>query len=143
MEQPLRNNSESSTASSPASEPGKKQQKRKLPSPRELVSHYEAQGMKTQDASFKVIEDLQNALFRMMVSSSAGRNSPTGPRPSSENSKKLDVIGARLLQLEMKVDSKPGYPQTLALGVASGALLRAAGEIWTAVRRATSSNTDH
>ncbi|XP_071921867.1 uncharacterized protein [Coffea arabica] len=64
----------------------------------------------------------------------------------SDSSRKLDVINARLLQLDMKVDSKPGYPQSLAIGVASGALLQgftsAAAQIWTAVRRATNPGRD-
>ncbi|KAL3520234.1 hypothetical protein ACH5RR_018383 [Cinchona calisaya] len=124
----------------------KKQVKRKLPTPRELVSLYESQGMDTQEASLKVIEDLQNALFRMTLSSSGastGRSNKQGPS-SSDTSRKLDIINARLLQLDMKVDSKPSYPQTLAIGITSGALLHvfgsAAAQIWTAVRRVTSNS---
>lgn len=142
MEQPLKNNTP--PESPPATQPENMKKKRKLPTPTELVAHYEKQGMETREASLKVIDDLQNALFRMMVSSSSGgRPSPTGAGSSSDTSKKLDVINARLLQLEMKVDSKPGYAPSLAVGIASGAILRAASEIWTAVRRATSSNSGH
>lgn len=142
MEQPIKNNSP--PASSPTTEPEKRRKKRTLPSPRELVGHYEKQGMETQEAALKVIDDLQNALLRMTVSSSSGgRPSPPGAGSLSETSKKLDVINARLLQLEMKVDSKPGYAPSLAVGIASGAVLRAASEIWTAVRRATSSTNGH
>ncbi|KAK4355012.1 hypothetical protein RND71_027206 [Anisodus tanguticus] len=58
----------------------------------------------------------------------------------------FDVINARLLSLDMKVDSKPGYPQTLAIGLASGSLLQvlprvaeSVGQIWNTVRSATNS----
>lgn len=127
-----RNNNESS----------KKKVTRKLPSARELVSHYESQGMDSQEASFKVIEDLQGALFRVITSS---RNDKSR-NVSSETSRKLDVINARLLSLDMKVDSKPGYPQTLAIGLASGGLLQvlprvaeSVVQIWKSVRNATNS----
>lgn len=142
MEQPPKNNS--LPESSPTTQPQKAKKKRTLPSPRELVGHYEKKGMETQEASLKVIADLQNALLKMMVSSpNGGRPSPRGARSSSESSKQLDVINSRLLQLEMKVDSKPGYAPSLAIGIASGAILRAASEIWTAVRRATTCSSGH
>lgn len=129
---------------SASSDPGKK--KSKLPSPRELVSHYESRGMDTQEASFKVIEDLQNAVLKMMVSSSGRRNSSPGAGLASDTSRKLDVIAARMIQLDTKLDSKPGHAQTLAIGLGSGVLLQAftsaAAQVWAAVRRATSTNSD-
>ncbi|KAI7986393.1 hypothetical protein LOK49_LG14G02266 [Camellia lanceoleosa] len=130
------------------------QKKRKLPTAQELIAYYESQGMESKEASVKVIEDLQKALFFRITSSSSSR----GISNSSDTKKKmvmaetsrkqLDVINARLINLEMKLDSKPGYPQTLAIGVASGATLRGLGtlfphvaaafsHIWNAVRSIT------
>ncbi|KAL2491576.1 ribosomal protein-related [Abeliophyllum distichum] len=115
---------------------GKKKNRRRLPSPRELVEHYEKEGMDTQEASFKVIQDLQNAVFRMITSTQSKKK---GNSDSDVTSKKLDVIHSRLLQLEMKLDSKPGYPQAVAVGVASAGIWNAAVQIWNSVSRASSS----
>ncbi|KAK3015899.1 hypothetical protein RJ639_007635 [Escallonia herrerae] len=128
--------------------PMTKNKKRKLPSPRELIAHYESQGMETQDASIKVIEDLQNAVFRLVAGRANGNSNRKAGGETPPLSRKLDVISSRLVNLEMKVDSKPGYAQTLAIGVASGALLRGVGsviphvagalaQIWNSVRTAT------
>ncbi|CAN4094887.1 unnamed protein product [Withania somnifera] len=132
--------------SSNNNENNKKKVTRKLPSPRELVSHYESQGMDSQEASFKVIEDLQGALFRVISTSRNDKNRNNDRNVSSETSRKLDVINARLLSLDMKIDSKPGYPQMLAIGVASGGLLQVLPrvaesfvQIWNTVRNATNS----
>uniref|UniRef100_A0A5B6Z7Z1 Uncharacterized protein n=1 Tax=Davidia involucrata TaxID=16924 RepID=A0A5B6Z7Z1_DAVIN len=140
----------------PAKEKGSGGQKRKLPSAQELIAHYESQGLQTQEASIRVIEDLQNVLFRVVTTSGSGSGSGSGS--SSKNQKlfmgetwsrrKLDVLNSRLLNLDRKIDSKPGYPETLAIGVASGALLRgfgalfphvfgALGQMWNAVRNST------
>ncbi|XP_057968557.1 uncharacterized protein LOC131158027 [Malania oleifera] len=121
-------------------------QKRKLPTARELISHYESQGMDAQEASLKVIDDLQNALFRV-VTSGRGRKD----KFMAETSRKLDTANTRLAILEMKVDSKPGYGETFAIGVASGAALKgigsvlpnivgAVGQIWDAVKSTTKSS---
>ncbi|CAI9090491.1 OLC1v1025270C1 [Oldenlandia corymbosa var. corymbosa] len=132
--------SKNDAAALPSPDSQKNKPKRKIPSPRELVAQYESRGMDTQEASFKVIEDLQNALFRTMLSNRKDRKSPPGQSP--DISRKLDVINGRLLQLDMKVDSKPGYPQMLAIGVTSGAIVGAvakgASEIWAAIQRTTS-----
>ncbi|XP_009619636.1 uncharacterized protein [Nicotiana tomentosiformis] len=127
-------------------ESSKKKVTRKLPSPKELVSHYESQGMDSQEASFKVIDDLQGALFRM-ISTSRNDKNRNNRNMSSETSRKLDVINARLLSLDMKVDSKPGYPQALAIGLAAGGLLQvlprvanSVVQIWNTVRSATNSS---
>lgn len=135
---------------------GKKKagEKRGLPSPKEMIAHYESKGMDTGEASVKVIEDLQSALFRKFVQENKKtKKNAGGPGADSSppNSRKLDVINSRLIQLEMKVDSKPGYPQTLAIGVASGALLggignllphlaASAANIWKSVTTAATSN---
>ncbi|XP_004252873.1 uncharacterized protein [Solanum lycopersicum] len=149
--QPIRNEKEEiketdTTASTNNNESSKKKVTRKLPSARELVSHYESQGVDSQEASYKVIEDLQGALFRVISTSRNDKNRNNNRNVSSETSRKLDVINARLLSLDMKVDSKPGYPQTLAIGMASGGLLQvlprvaeSVVQIWNSVRNATNS----
>lgn len=100
-----------------------------LPSPREMITHYESKGMDAQEASLKVIEDLQNALFRRLVLERKKMKKAGGGGDSTSSSQKLDVINSRLINLDLKLDSKPGYPQTLAIGVASGTLLHGIGTI--------------
>lgn len=120
-----------------------KKRKIKLPTPQEMISHYESQGMGSQEASIKVIDDLQHLLFRV-VSSDRGKK---GKFPV-EVSRKLDTANARLAILEMKLDSKPGYPESFAIGVASAAAFRgvaavwphvaaSAAQIWSSIRGAT------
>lgn len=57
----------------------------------------------------------------------------------------MDVINSRLMNLEMKVDLKPGYVQSLAIGVVSGTVVNgigavvphlasSVGNLWNAVR---------
>ncbi|XP_057417481.1 uncharacterized protein LOC130711766 [Lotus japonicus] len=97
---------------------------KKLPSPRELISHYESQGMETEEASLKVIEDLQKALFGV-ISSGRGKKD----KLLSDSSRKMDAVNSRLAILDMKLDSKPGYVETFAIGVASGAALKGIGAV--------------
>ncbi|KAK4394966.1 hypothetical protein Sango_1650900 [Sesamum angolense] len=125
----------------PPSEESKKKSKRIMPSPRELVSHYEKQGMESQEASLKVIQDLQGALFRM-ITANANRNRNRNRNSNSPDvtSAKLDAIHSSLLHLEMKLDSKPSYPQALAIGVTSAGVWNAALHLWNVVRQATSSS---
>lgn len=111
----------------------KKKKRRMMPSPGELIAHYESKGMNQQEASVKVIQDLQNILFRVVSAENKKSKSPS----MSE----VEVVKSRLVRLEKKLDSKPGYPQTLAIGVASGALLQGIGHlssafahIWDSVR---------
>ncbi|KAL8110618.1 uncharacterized protein LOC141670756 [Apium graveolens] len=128
--------------------PTNKTPPKKLPTPTELVAHYESKGLNPQEASLKVIEDLQKALFRKLVLENKNRKSgspgETG-NGSVSSSRKLDVINSRLMNLEMKVDMKPGYLQSLAIGVVSGAavngigavvphLASSVGNLWNAVR---------
>ncbi|CAK9146125.1 unnamed protein product [Ilex paraguariensis] len=154
MEKPATPN-QSQISSASEERNGNTQKRKKLPNARELIAHYESQGMETQEASVKVIEDLQNVLFRVVTSNRGGKNNGGNGNKKgnsmAEISRKLDVINVRLVNLEMKVDSKPGYPESLAIGVASGAVLRgiggvlphvagAFGQIWNAVRSATKIN---
>ncbi|XP_022955496.1 uncharacterized protein LOC111457504 [Cucurbita moschata] len=99
-------------------------QRRKLPSPQELVSHYESQGLTSHDASIKVIEDLQNALVRI-ISSGRGKKD----KLLVDTSRKIDATNTRLAILDLKLDSKPGYAQTFALGLASGSVLNGIGAV--------------
>ena len=116
---------------------GEKARKKKMPSPRELVTRYEKQGMSTQEASLKAIGDLQGAMFRMIAAKNKRDDSNSSPQVISA---KLDAVHARLVQLETKLDYKPSYPQALALGIASASLWNGARELWNSVRRATSSD---
>ncbi|KAF8369691.1 hypothetical protein HHK36_021020 [Tetracentron sinense] len=131
--------------SSPSSSATKEAQKMKLPTPQDLVAHYESEGLNNKDASMKVIEDLQNVLYRV-VSSGRGRKD----KFMAETSRKLDTANTRLAILELKMDSKPGYPESLAIGVASAAIFKGFGsvfphvvgafaQIWDAVRGSTKS----
>lgn len=128
-----------------------KKSTKKLPTPTEMIAHYESKGLNTQEASLKVIEDLQKALFRKLVVDNNRNSGNAGEGNGSvSSSRKLDVINSRLMNLEMKVDMKPGYPQALAIGVASGAVLNGIGAVvphlassvanlWDAVRSFTRS----
>lgn len=98
--------------------------RRKPPSPQELISHYESQGLTSHDASIKVIEDLQNALFRI-ISSGRGKKD----KLLVETSRKIDSTNNRLALLDLKLDSKPGYAETFALGLASGSVLNGIGAV--------------
>lgn len=104
--------------------------KMKLPKPQELISHYESKGLDSQEASMKVIEDLQTALFRV-ISSGRGRKD----KLLVETSRKLDATNNRLAILDMKLDSKPGYAQTFAIGVASGLTFKGIGTVFPHVLR--------
>ncbi|XP_057419227.1 uncharacterized protein LOC130713480 [Lotus japonicus] len=78
--------------------------KKRLSSPRELISHYESQGMETEEASLKVIEDLQKALFGVIFSGRGKKD-----KLLTDSSTKMDAVNNRLNILDMKLDSKPVY----------------------------------
>ncbi|KAL4334498.1 hypothetical protein GQ457_07G032990 [Hibiscus cannabinus] len=118
--------------------------KRKIPTPQELISHYQTQGLDAQEASVKVIEDLQNVVMRV-VSSNA---KPKKDKFFIDASRKMDSVSNRLAVVDMKLDSKPGYLETFAIGVASGAafngissvlphVFEGISQIWSSVRTAT------
>lgn len=121
------------------------QQKRKLATPQELISHYQNQGLDSEQASIKVIEDLQNVLFRLI---SANNSKSKKDKLSADAARKIDVLNTRIAVLDVKVDSKPGYVETFAIGVASGtalngicsvlpSVLEGVGQIWSSVRAVT------
>ena len=149
MQQPLTPNTPPSETTSNSTEKkgtATATKKRKLPTPKELISHYESQGLDSQEASMKVIEDLQKALFGV-ISSGRGKKD----RLLGDTSRKIDAINSRVAVLDMKVDSKPGYAETFAIGVASGAaftgikavmphVLGGIAQIWNSVTNATKSS---
>ena len=95
--------------------------------------------MEPQEASLKVIDDLQAALFWVISFSCCKKD-----QFIVDASGKLDTANAHLAILEMKLDSKPGYPQTLALGVTSieitstlPQVFGAFSQIWSSIRSAS------
>ena len=118
--------------------------KKKFPTPQELISHYQTQGLDSQQASIKVIEDLQNVVMRVVSSNSRSKKD----KFLVDTSRKIDSVNSRLAVVDMKLDSKPGYLETFAIGIASGAALNGIGsvlprvfegfaQIWSSVRTAT------
>ncbi|KAE8688233.1 putative F-box family protein [Hibiscus syriacus] len=118
--------------------------KRKIPTPQELISHYETQGLDAQEASVKVIEDLQNVVMRVVSSSTK----PKKDKFLIDASRKMDSLNNRLAVVDVKLDSKPGYLESFAIGVASGAafngissvlphIFEGIAQIWSSVRTAT------
>ncbi|XP_062026048.1 uncharacterized protein LOC133742405 [Rosa rugosa] len=143
MEQPLTPNSNPQKPTKPTDPNALK---KKLPTPQELISHYESQGLDTQEASLKVIGDLQTALFRV-ISSGRGRKD----KLLAETSRKVDNTNNSLAILNMKLDSKPGYGESFAIGLASGLtfqgvqsvlphVFKGFGDIWNSVRNVEKEN---
>ncbi|KAJ4788074.1 hypothetical protein LUZ62_039320 [Rhynchospora pubera] len=93
----------------------KNRNKKQLPSPEEILSHYESQGLDTRAASLQAISHLQALLFKTVASNSAS------------SVRKVDTINTRLAIIEAKLDSKPGFVQSFAIGVVSGAALNGFG----------------
>ncbi|GJW40645.1 SPIRAL1-like protein 1 [Tanacetum coccineum] len=101
-----------------------KKNMKKLPSAKEMVAHYESKGMDTQEASLKVIDDLQNLLLKVVV--------------VNNNTKKKNSNSDEVLKrMESKLDSKPGYPQSIAIGFLSGGVAASVAHIWNSVRSST------
>lgn len=111
--------------------------KRKIPSPEELISHYESKGLDSRQSAIKAIEDLQGVVFRLIASNRKEKLDP-------QVSRKVESLHSRLAVLDMKLDSKPGYGGAFGVGLASGValqgmqsvlphFLRAMGEIWSSV----------
>ncbi|GAV73707.1 H_PPase domain-containing protein [Cephalotus follicularis] len=116
MEQPLTPNSSPQAPNQPREKPTT--QRQKLPTPQELITLYTEQGIESQEASIKVIEDLQNVLYKLISSNNIKSKQD---KFMAETSRKMDAFNNRLAVVDMKVDSKPGYGETFAIGVASGA----------------------
>uniref|UniRef100_A0A803N4Q9 Uncharacterized protein n=1 Tax=Chenopodium quinoa TaxID=63459 RepID=A0A803N4Q9_CHEQI len=56
-----------------------------------------------------------------------------------EASRKLDTANTRLAIIEMKLDSKPGYPESVAIGVTSTVAFRDVAAVWPQLVFAASS----
>ncbi|CAH8388920.1 unnamed protein product [Eruca vesicaria subsp. sativa] len=122
---------------------GRKQKTKKFPTATELISHYQEQGLEPAEASVKVIEDLQNALVRIVSSSKNNSKDKL-----LTDARKIDAINGRLAVVDAKLETKPGYVVTFVLGLASGAALnginavlphvtRGIGQVWSAVTSGT------
>ncbi|CAI0410035.1 unnamed protein product [Linum tenue] len=101
--------------------------------------------MSSHEASMKVIEDLQNVLFRVV---SANSSKAKKDKAAVDASRKIDVVNSRVAVVDMKLDSKPGYLGAFGVGIASGVALRGVekvlpnvlegiGQIWSAVGSVT------
>ncbi|XVF74927.1 hypothetical protein PTKIN_Ptkin13bG0149500 [Pterospermum kingtungense] len=123
--------------------------KKKMPTAQELISHYQTQGLDSEQASIKVIEDLQNVVMRVVSSNSKSKKDT---KFFIDTSRKLDSLNNRLAVVDMKLDSKPGYLQTFAIGIASGAafngissvlphVFEGLAQIWSSVATATKSSS--
>ncbi|KAL5718133.1 hypothetical protein ACHQM5_011069 [Ranunculus cassubicifolius] len=72
----------------------------------------------------KVIDDLQNVLVRVISSGRGKKDKFMG-----ESSRKLDHMNTRLAILELKMYSKPGFGQSLAISVGAGAIVNGFGSV--------------
>ncbi|KAJ4915977.1 ribosomal protein-related [Raphanus sativus] len=146
MKQPTLPNAAAEETKPEQNQTGAKQKPKKFPTAAELISHYQKQGgLEPAEASVKVIEDLQNALVRVASSS---KNASSSKSKLLADARKIDAISGRLAVVDAKLETKPGYVETFALGLASGAALngvsavwphvaRGIGQVWSAVRSGT------
>ncbi|VVA91574.1 unnamed protein product [Arabis nemorensis] len=143
MKQPATPNAADETITE-QNQTGAKQKSKKFPTPTELISHYQKRGLEPAEASIKVIEDLQNALVRVVSSS---RNASSKDKLLTD-ARKIDAINGRLAVVDAKLETKPGYVETFVLGLASGTVLnginavwphvtRGIGQVWSAVKSGT------
>ncbi|CAF2258206.1 unnamed protein product [Brassica napus] len=114
------------------SQTGAKQKPKKLPTATELISHYQKRGLEPAEASVKVVEDLQNALVRVVSSS---KNNASSKDKLLTDARKIDAINGRLAVVDAKLETKPGYVETFVLGLASGAALNGINAVWPHVTR--------
>ncbi|KAI6672110.1 hypothetical protein NL676_006995 [Syzygium grande] len=101
----------------------------KMPSPEELLSHYESRGLDSHQASLQAIDDLQKLLSRVLSSRGAAPPAKADRGSPPDLARKMDAASGRLALLEMKLDSKPGYAEAFAIGVGSGAALNGMGSL--------------
>ncbi|CAN8293021.1 unnamed protein product [Cochlearia groenlandica] len=143
MKQPGMPNAAAETKSE-QNQTGTNQKSKKFPTATELIVHYQKRGLEPAEASVKVIEDLQNALVRVVSSS---KNASSKDKLLTD-ARKIDAINGRLAVVDAKLETKPGYVETFVLGLASGASLnginavwphvtRGVGQIWSAVKSGT------
>ncbi|PKA57886.1 hypothetical protein AXF42_Ash012425 [Apostasia shenzhenica] len=136
--------SPNATAAGESKQENKNGRRTRPPTPEEVLAYYQSQGLDAQSASLKAIADLQTLLLR-----GGARGGSAASRRDFQ--RKLDNINTRVAILDMKLDSKPGYPESLAIGLAAGGFLhglsaalppalRALADAWRSV---TSAATSH
>ncbi|KAG1364528.1 hypothetical protein COCNU_11G013550 [Cocos nucifera] len=137
MEQPSTPNASSPPPNDTTTTNNKNKKKRQLPGPEEVLAHYEAQGLGTREASLQAIGELQSLLYKSVVSGRGGKK-------DTDSVRKLDTLNTRLAIIEVKLDSKPSFLQSFAIGLASGAaippILSGLGAMWNAVKTTTRSS---
>eukprot|EP00252_Welwitschia_mirabilis_P003687 TRINITY_DN13741_c0_g1_i1.p1 TRINITY_DN13741_c0_g1~~TRINITY_DN13741_c0_g1_i1.p1 ORF type:complete len:150 (-),score=26.67 TRINITY_DN13741_c0_g1_i1:364-813(-) len=109
-----------------------KKMKPKKPDPAELIKMYEERGLNTTEASHKAISDLQSFASELLARL---KDESSRPRSSARDKQ----INNRLSVLEMKIDSKPSMPQSLAIGVTASAIVSAAPSVFNALASTWSS----
>ncbi|KAG6485259.1 hypothetical protein ZIOFF_053793 [Zingiber officinale] len=121
--------------SSAAADESSNKKRRPPPGPAEVLAHYESQGLSPREASLRAVGELQELLYKY----AAKKN-----RFATDYPRKLDSFNTRLAVLEMKLDAKPGFPESLAIGVAASAfassvphVLSGLRSIWDSVRSAS------
>jgi len=65
-------------------------------------------------------------LFRVIASNSRGKKD----KLAGEASRKIDAVNTRVAVVDMKLDLKPGYAETFAIGVASASAFRGVETVW-------------
>ncbi|KAG2268452.1 hypothetical protein Bca52824_063007 [Brassica carinata] len=118
MKQPATPNAAEETKAE-QNQTGAKQKPKKIPTATELISHYQKRGLEPAEASVKVIEDLQNALVRVVSSS---KNNASSKDKLLTDARKIDAVNGRLAVVDAKLETKPGYVETFVLGLAGAAL---------------------
>uniref|UniRef100_A0A0D3DPW8 RNase H type-1 domain-containing protein n=1 Tax=Brassica oleracea var. oleracea TaxID=109376 RepID=A0A0D3DPW8_BRAOL len=131
MKQPATPNAAEETKAE-QNQTGAKQKPKKIPTATELISHYQKRGLEPAEASVKVIEDLQNALVRVVSSS---KNNASSKDKLLTDARKIDAVNGRLAVVDAKLETKPGYVETFVLGLASGAALNGINAVWPHVTR--------
>ncbi|KAG0470409.1 hypothetical protein HPP92_017109 [Vanilla planifolia] len=118
-----------------------KKNRRQPPSPEEVLSFYESKCLDPRAASLMAIGDLQSLVLRSSTSPRQDRLAA-----SEELSRKLANLNSRLIVLDMKLNTKPAFPESFAIGIASGAVLnglpyafRALSHAWGSVASITAS----
>ncbi|WOK92088.1 hypothetical protein Cni_G00779 [Canna indica] len=130
-------------ATSSGGDNGSIKAKKRASVPEEILAHYESQGLGAREAALEAVSDLQTLLYSSIAAGQGKKD-----RFMTDSLRKLDNANARLAILESRLDSKPDIGQSLAVGLASGALLRGADAalphvlgglraVWDSVRAAT------
>lgn len=113
--------------------------RKKPPAPEVWIAHYEAQDFNNKEASMKVIKELRALLYKTVVAGTKKKE-----KFMTDTVRKLDNVCTRLAVVETKLDTKPGFPEAMTIGVAIGtsatAVLGGLGGVWNFIQNATSTN---